>query len=484
LGESSGSFDQDRRWLAAALATAATLLAAALLPGGLLAHPRAALALLGIATFAWLLGSSRAPTRARAALGALLALRLLTLVAEPTLSDDIHRYVHEARASRLGLATPYAVPPSQIVPPPDDGTTALVNHPDIPAAYPPTSQLFLLATVWPGDLLSAPRVVLRFALVLCDALIVLLLFRRRDRNPRAFLLYGLHPLPLLEAGIGSHLDVLGVALLTLAVVGARPAWLRGALAGLAAGVKPVALLALFALPLRRHALILGAAGAALGILLPTLPYLAVDAPLTRGITEYGTRWEAQPTFYAALETAFTDTFEARAAAGQWAHAHVSWGGVLIEEGGATRLALGDAQPVKRPLLLDARFFARGLALALLLGALGFALRLSSPHARTAWALAAVWLLTPTLHPWYLLWPLPLAALLPARGLLAWAAAAPLAYEAAMRAAATDVWAESWWPRAVGLLALTLGTALDVALSRGAAQRRADRGSTSPRAAAG
>jgi hypothetical protein len=401
----------------------------------------------------------------RGALVVLLALRALALLGEPSLSDDMYRYVHEARASRLGLAVPFSTPPAEIVPPPDDGTTALVNHPEIPAAYPPTSQLFLLATVWPGDLLSAPRVFLRLAFLLCDALVVLLLFRRRAESPRAYLLYGLHPLPLLEVALSAHLDALGVALIVAAALFARPAFARGLLAGLAAGVKPVALLVLLALPLRRRALVVGAAGAALGVLVPTLPYLAVDAPLTRGLVEYGTRWEAQPTLYRALAAIFEPTFERRAAEDRWAHAHVSGRGLLIEEAGAPRLAIGDARPAQRPLLLDARVFARGLAFAVLLCALAFLVRVRDPSVRVALAFAALWLLAPTMHPWYLLWPLPFAALVPARGLLLWGATVPLAYEAAMRAAATGEWQESWWPRVIALALLALGTAADVVARR-------------------
>lgn len=465
-----------------AAGAAAAVWAFAALGEGVDAAPTLAAALLAGATAAWAFGASRPARRAGAALGVLLALRLLGFAGAPVLSDDIHRYVHEGRASRVDLALPYAVAPSALdpPPPPDDGTSALVNHPEIPAAYPPLSQLFFLATVSAGDALSSPRVFLRLGLVLCDALVVVLLFARRRERPRAFLLYGLHPLPLLEVGLGAHLDALGVGLLAAgALLAAAPTWLRGALLGLAAGVKPIALLGLIALPLRRRALVVGAAGFVLGVLLPTLPYLAVDAPLGRGLVEYGTRWEAQPTLYAALDAVLAPPFAAREADGRWAHAHVHAGGVLVEEAGVPRLALFDARPVDRPLLLDARVFARGVALALLLAALAAVVRLRSPAARAAWAFAALWLLAPTMHPWYLLWLLPFAAWVPARGLLAWAAVTPLAYEAAIHFRVTGEWEEAWWPRAVGLLALTLGTALDVRRAR-----REARAATSPPAEAG
>jgi hypothetical protein len=464
-GSRKVSLRADFRALAAALVVAICTLIAAGLEGGLLGHPAVAAGLLFAASAAWLFGSSAAVVNTRHVLAALLALRLLSLFAAPTLSDDVYRYVHEGRASRLGLAVPYQTPPSQITPPPDDGTTAKVNHPEVPAAYPPASQLLLLLTVGLGDAFGAPRAGIRLALALCDALIVWLLWQRRRARPRAFLLYGLHPLPLLEACIGSHLDALGAALVVAAVLAVRRSIGRGLLVGLALGVKPTALLALIGGPLRRRAIVVACAGVFFGALLPTVPYLVVDAPLTRGLVEYSTRWEAQPTLYAIADGLLSDTFLRREQAGTWAHAHVTRTGVVVEEGGVTRLAIGSAKRVARPLLLDGRVFARGIALALLLAGLALCVRLRDPYARVAWAFTALWLVAPTMHPWYLLWCLPFAALANARGILLWGLAAPLAYEAAMAAAATGVWQESSWPRVVGLAALTTGTALDLVASR-------------------
>jgi hypothetical protein len=434
-----------------------------------LRSPAAALALLGAACAGWLLAARGASASdARWLFGGILLVRVLGLFVTPELSDDLYRYVHEGRASRLGLAVPYATPPAEITPPPDDGITARVNHPEVPAAYPPTSQLFFLAVVAAGDLFGAPLGTLRFALLAVELCVVALLYRRRREHPRAFVLYGLHPLPLLEVAISAHLDALGVALVVAGAVGARPAILRGLLIGLAVGVKPIAALALLALPLRRHALWRGALGLALGIALPTLPYLIADAPLTRGLVEYGTRWEAQPTGYAIARELVSPAFDAREAEDRWTHAHLTFSppGLLVEEAGEPRLSLGSARRAERPLLVDRRLVARGLMGAAFLIVLGLVLlRVRDPWARTAWAFAALWLASPTMHPWYLLWPLPFAALSQRRGILAWAAVAPLAYEAAMTAAATSEWREALWPRLLMLLALALGTALDRASAR-------------------
>lgn len=454
---------------------------AAALPGGLPAHPASATALFLLALASSALaqrGAAGAPTAQ--ILVVVVGLRVLALLGAPSLSDDIFRYVHEGRASRLGLEVPFALPPVEITPPPDDGTTARVNHPEIPAAYPPLSQLFFLVTVAAGDAVSAPRLFLRAALVAADLLVVWLLWRQRRERPLAWSRYGLHVLPLLEAGLSSHIDALGVALLAAgALVATSPLW-RGALFGLAMGVKPVALLGLLSLRLRPRALALASAGLLVGALLPAAPYLAASAPLSRGLVEYSTRWQAQPTLYALLEATLAPAFRERAERGVYAHLHVARApfGVLVEEAGRARLEVGDARPVARPLLLDARLFARLLSLALFAVVTGLLLvRVRDPIARLTAALAAFWLLSPTLHPWYLLWVLPFAAFLDARGILWWAATAPLTYEAALAYAQTSTWREALWPRLVMLLALAVGTFFDVRARR--STRGLERGDRPP-----
>lgn len=458
-----------RTALAAPPGVAVCLLVAALLPGGLIEHPRVALVLFAVAVLAWLLGIGCASAiRARKLLVLVLLLRAVGLLAAPSLSDDIYRYVHEGRVSRLGLALPYAIAPAHITPPPDDGTSARVNHPEVPAAYPPTSQLFFLATVGLGDLLGHPAAPLRFLLALADALVVLLLYRRREQAPLAFVVYGLHPLPLLEAVMGSHIDALGVLLVSAALLCALPSLARGFLVGLALGVKPIALLALIGIRRRPRTLGLLFGGVLLGALLPTLPYLVERAPLMSGIVEYGTRWQAQPTLYAVVERAVAPPFLARHAEERYTHAHLAVApfGLLVEEAGVPLFTLGDARPVERPLLVDQRLAARAVSGVLLLVVVAFlVVRVRSPERRVAYAFAALWLLAPTLHPWYLLWLLPFAALSSSWALLAWAASAPLVYETAMRAHGTGVWEESPWPRALMLTALGLGAIVDGARAR-------------------
>lgn len=455
-------------WTGIASLTAALALVAA--AGDLPGHPSLAVAAFFLAVLgAWLVARAARAAVPRVLLLALVALRAVALVAGPSLSDDQFRYVHEGRAQRLGLAVPYETPPASLAPAPapDDGTSARVNHPDVPAAYPPGSELVLWATVAVGDALGHPMVALRAALVLCDLFVLLVLYRRRARSPHAFAYYGAHPLPLLEIVVGAHLDGLGVAALLGAVISSTPA-LRGALIGLAAHAKPVAAFALVSVP--RKALVGALLGFAVAVTVPAIPYLLAGAPLSKGFVEYATRWRAAPFVYEAIEAPLRPLFEKRAAAGRYAHVHVTSKGAVLEEQGAVLLALGDrdARSV-RPILLDAGFFARLLAGALLACALLAIARFGrgSPEARVGWALAAVWLLAPTVHPWYLTWLVPFAAMSSSRALLFFSGAAPLLYQPVFSfharggTEAGAAWSESVWPRVLVLAALLFGVWLDV-----------------------
>jgi hypothetical protein len=427
--------------------------------GDLTARAWLAVGLLGLA----LVGAGLVLQAARALappllLAALVALRALALLGGPTLSDDQHRYVHEGRAQRLGLAVPYATPPGAVTPPPDDGTTARVNHKDVPAAYPPGAELVLWATVALGDALGRPLLPLRLLLVAADLLVLVLLYRRRGRAPVAYASYGAHPLPLLEVALGGHLDGLGAAAVLVAVLSSAPA-VQGALLGLAAHVKPIAVVGLVGV--RRRALVPALAGFLVAVILPAIPYLVVGAPLGRGLLEYGTRWRAAPFVYAALEAPLVPFFEERARRDVYTHIHVRKDGFLVETAGRPLVSIGSGAKAERPILVDAGFVARLLAGALLAAVLVVIARSDrSPERRVGLALAAVWLFAPTVHPWYLTWLVPFAALSSSRALWAFSAASPLLYQPVFARAVGGEWHEAAWPRFLVLGALVVGLVLD------------------------
>ncbi|MBK7556139.1 MAG: hypothetical protein IPI55_16490 [Flavobacteriales bacterium] len=183
----------------------------------------------------------------------------LSMAGSPTLSDDVWRYLWEGRAQRQGHATPYLLAPEDThlpdVPP---GSRARVAHPNVPAVYPP------------------------------------LAWRMANTAAQRGLAAGLavHPLGLLEAGRGAHLDAAAALALLVMVVAwqARHHVQAGAAWAVALLIKPVAALLLIRLLLDRGRLPV-LLGATLAGLVLVAPYAPAGAALWEGVGTYALHWE-------------------------------------------------------------------------------------------------------------------------------------------------------------------------------------------------
>jgi len=143
--------------------------------------------LLGVAAIGYLLAlhqvahGLRPSGRALLACAALaLAWRIPMVLAPPEAAADVRRYVWDAHLVRSGLS-PYAVVPAD----PAfvhlrTGESWPLKNPDVPSPYPPGAQLFFLAATTPGESARA----LKLALLLCDALLALVIWRTSSAPDR------------------------------------------------------------------------------------------------------------------------------------------------------------------------------------------------------------------------------------------------------------------------------------------------------------
>ncbi len=178
--------------------------------------------------FGWLLwhlrdagggDSSRATIVVLIAAGIVFRLTLLPLT--PATSQDVQRYLWEGLV-QLDGHSPYVMPPAAAELAPlarsHAATWRLINHPDIPAIYPPTAQMLFLcnAAVFGGSLLGWKLILLAFDALLAVGVVMLL----KDRSHALVGLAGVLwcPLLLIESYEGGHLDVIGAALVVLAIV--------------------------------------------------------------------------------------------------------------------------------------------------------------------------------------------------------------------------------------------------------------------------
>lgn len=335
-------------------------------------------------------------------------LRAILLPRAPDLSDDVWRYLWDGEVAASGLS-PWAHPPSDpALAAIDPELRARVSHPELPTVYPPVAQgAFLAASLFEPSL-TAWKVLVAAA----DTGVVALL--AASGSPAGAALYAFHPLPITEAAGAGHVDSLGVALLLGALVLAargKPvlsgaAWAASVLTKYVAGVV--------LLPLHRAGRwrFAGAGIATLaGVWLAAASFGASPAG---SLAVYATRWEFNallfPIARAAMEvTALPEAAKQAFLSLKEAMGHPAWTSGMFP-------------------YFYAGFFARlllGLLLAVVLGIV--ALRQKDLWRAAMLSLAALLLASPTLHPWYLLWVLPLAVREKEPSLLWLASAAPLSY---------------------------------------------------------
>lgn len=343
-------------------------------------------------------------------LGGALVFRLTLWWSPPTLSDDIFRYLWDGRVQLAGI-NPYLYPPTA----PEvahlrDEPHGLINHPDVPTIYPPLAQLFFRLVC----ILSTTPAALKLALLVCDFGLCLLLWRslvRRGQDPRRVLLYAWHPLPIIEIAGSGHVDALSVLLLFGALHALQIRRIDAAAAALAgaflAKLVPLVLLPTlwrragedwFHLQPRRALIWFPAL-----VLLGYLPFADAGSKLATGLSTYAQHWHFNAAIYSLIHNALTPWDAA-------AHLHARW------------------------------------LCTILLVALGLRaqIQLTDPYAAAYTTLGAYVLLSPTMHPWYLLWILPF---LPFFAHLAWGllgGLVALAYHVLIGYSASGIWREELW----------------------------------------
>ncbi len=229
-----------------------------------------------------------------------VAFRAILLWTPPVLSDDIYRYIWDGRVQAAGI-NPYLYPPEapQLSHLRDDAIYPRINRPWARTIYPPGAQWlfrvvyaarpdslrFLKATIVAGDILAI--------------LLLMLLLRTQGSPARRAILYAWHPLAVVELAGSGHLDgvVLPFLLLALLLVQHRRPYQGGALLGVATAIKLYPALLMPAL-LRRHGLrLLLPFAAAIGLLYVS-PVAASGAKVLGFLPQYlsdpGERFNSGP----------------------------------------------------------------------------------------------------------------------------------------------------------------------------------------------
>lgn len=288
--------------------------------------------------------------------------RLTLFWCEPSLSEDLYRYIWDGRVQNAGL-TPYGYPPQD----PElaflrNNDYEKINHKDFSTPYPPAAETYFRFLA----LISTNSFVFKFGIVLFDFGLILLLQRllqSEKKDPSLLLLYAWHPLPVIEFAVAGHLDVIAMCLLFLTF------WLlqRGLTASSGAILAIATLtkyLPMFSLPwlIRRGGWKMVAAGLLLTVLLG-LQYYTPDYRMFSGLFTFYRKWWFNDSLFRILYS-----------------------------------LLGGAEPAR---------IAGGLGV---LVALGFCWFRKYPVYRSLLIIyGTILVFSPVVHPWYVCWMIPLLA---------------------------------------------------------------------------
>ena|GEM_PF-716040 len=385
--------------------------------------------------YAGLLGAELPSDQSRTvrwAMGLAAAAGAVLVAAPSLLSDDLYRYLWDARVLGHGIDPYLYAPDDPALYGLRDELHGRVNNPEVPTIYPPLAQLFFWAA---ASIDHAPWAVKALALVAHIGTIPVVARlaasvahetvetpKTRDRGGRAALLYGLNPLALTESALGGHVDVvagLALAAFALALVRGRGGFAAVAVA-VATGTKLIGLVVapLVALRSRRAAVLALALSAAVAA---PIFFAGRGSDAAPGVGHYARRWSGNSGLFLVLEAGAGAVVD-HVAEGNWsAEGRIRlpalepvvtalmgtpfdpWQTQLAEKKEPSSRTIFERSYVSSML-------ARVTAL-LLVFALAFILLYAraTPLLATRAVVFAVLLLAPQLHPWYLLWLLPLEA---------------------------------------------------------------------------
>src|SRR5262245_41177215 len=143
-----------------------------------------------------------------------VAMRLVLLFSEPTLSSDIYRYIWDGRVHAAGI-NPYRYVPTagELAPLRDPDVWPHINRADYAVTlYPPGAQLVFLAVTRLGESVVA----MKFGLLLFEAVgvaVIIALLRRLGKPATHVVAYAWHPLPVWAIAGNGHIDAAMLAFL-------------------------------------------------------------------------------------------------------------------------------------------------------------------------------------------------------------------------------------------------------------------------------
>ena len=296
--------------------------------------------------------------------------RLVLLPVRPTISTDIYRYIWDGRVQAEGI-NPYAYAPNS----PHlaylrNADWFWINHREDHTTYPPVSQLAFAATV---RLFGSSVYPLKAVLILFDlaTMFVVGLILRHLRMPSgAVIVYAWSPVVITEIADAGHQDSIGAMLLILALyllIRRRQSWLPGVLLAASGLVKPYPLVA--APMLARRNWVRFPSMLVITAVILYLPFLGSGAQWLSGLNRYGFGWHRNDSLFSLMNHVLAMVTSK--------HEYLARMVVIFATVGLSAYMAFRRHEDDKSLLRDVFI-----------------------------VLAVVFLLSPTVYPWYFIWTVP------------------------------------------------------------------------------
>ena len=382
-----------------------------LLAGNLRDHIPAALLLYGAACALYALmlrlvlsgeQGERSHAYLKLVLGFALLYRVMLLCSTPTLSDDIYRYVWEGLVVRSGF-NPFSLAPDaqQLAALRDAAVFPQITRPNLTGIYPPLAQYIFAGAsfLWP-TITGMKAVFVLFDLA--TILLIISILGTLNENKLKSAIYALNPLIILEFSGSGHLDSAGIFFMTLALYAALKKKELLSAASLGAGVLvkfiPALLLPLCVKKNKFAGLLIFPGIVAAGF----IPFIDAKEKLFASLFLYLDNWTFNASVYTLLLHAIPDNQLARRAA-----AAVFF--IMIA-------------------LIYSMYFRRSRAKQEIVTTCEL-------------ILIVLLLLSPVVHPWYVCWAVPVAAITGNRALLVFSGTVFLSYWVLRDYAVKGLWHE-------------------------------------------
>jgi len=345
--------------------------------------------------------------------------RAVFLFSTPVMSDDIYRYYWEGKMTNNGI-NPYEYAPDdpELIEYRDDEWED-INNKDVPASYPPLTQIIFSASYF----IHPSIFFLKCVYVFFDLLtipVIFLILRKFNMDPRLSIIYAWSPLVIMEFAHSGHNDSLAIFLTTLSFLFLQKEMKSASALSLAFGFLTKLFPMLFApLLFRRwgwkNTLLYFAV-----IVAFYLPFMNAGLDLFSGTSTYADRWLFNGSIFPILVHGFEFLMSGEHAL------FLAKALILVTFGFALLFLL-----LSRPDRTD-----------------GMVLDQKRLFKQSFWLLGLYLILTPTFHPWYIIWLIPFLCVFNERSWIILSGLVVLSYTVYIEFDSHVVWQEVWWARAL------------------------------------